>query len=134
MAFAKITHIAGTHEIDDWPEPLAPPVYIASYGRYRDRGTRGPTYGVDLGDSSRLLHPFFFDREFGRLCYGMHHDDDNAAFLKLGSRIEVEAFALIHDLAMQSPEFAEVLAYLQCAKPFASDIVSQGDVVDPPGA
>lgn len=114
---ARDSSIPGFPEISDWPALPKPPLRIASHGVYRDGGPRGGTYYVDLQDAKGALHPFFFDRFLGRLCFGSSYETgDDAAFLKRGSKIETEAFAIIDALASKRAEFSDVLEHLNHAK------------------
>lgn len=104
-------------ELDDWPITPHQPLIINSFGRYRDGGPQGGTYYVDLKDAVGIYIPFFFDRFLGRLCYGSTYETgDDAAFLKPGSKLEREAFALIEALAAGSAEYSEVLEKLTHAR------------------
>ncbi len=108
---SRDTSNPGYPELYDWPEPLTYPVRISGCGWYRDG-----TYYVDLEDGSGRRQCFFFDHFLGRLCYGEFEEDEFAAFLRPGSRLEQEAFALIESLARQSEDYAEVIERLRYAK------------------
>lgn len=103
--------LPGFPEIGDWPVLLSEPVRIRSHGY-----CRSGSYDVDLEDAAGVRHPFFFDRSLGRLCYGTRDDTDDAAFLKRGSRLQREAFALLESLAGQSSEFVELRECLERAR------------------
>jgi hypothetical protein len=104
-------------EVFDWPTKPTHPVRIKSHGRYRDGGPRGGTFYVDLEDAKGNIAPFFFDCFLGRLCFGSGYETaPDAAFLRPGSTIEAEAFAIIDQLAISSPEYADVLECLTHAR------------------
>lgn len=53
----------------------------------------------------------------GRLCYGSTYETGNdAAFIKLGSKLEREAFEYIDLLARSDSEFKDILKKLDHAK------------------
>jgi Zn-dependent M28 family amino/carboxypeptidase len=108
--------IPGYPELLDWPRAPVPPIQIANCGRYRDGGPQGGTYYVDLVDAEGNRFAFFFDRFLGRLCYGSATESGHdAAFLRRGSRIEQEAIALIEELALDAPQFLELLVRIRHA-------------------
>jgi hypothetical protein len=111
------TSIPGYAELSDWLIPPNYPVRITFFGRFRDGGPQGGTYGVELEDAEGNRIPFFFDRFLGRLCYGNTHETgEDAAFIKVGSKFEKEAFALIESLATSSEEYKEIMQKLEQAK------------------
>ena len=111
---ARDESVPGFAELSDWPFTPRPPVRIADYGWYRDGGPQGGTFYVDLEDAEGRRIPFFFERFLGRLCYGSAYETgDDAAFLKKGSRVQSEAFAIIGELAASSPEYAVVAERLE---------------------
>lgn len=111
------TSIAGYAELSNWLIPPSYPVRISFFGGYRDGGPQGGTFCVDLEDAEGNKFTFFFDRFLGRLCYGRSFEKgEDAAFLRVGSKIEKEAFALLESLAAASKEYEEIVKKLERAK------------------
>lgn len=72
---------------------------------------------MDLVDAKGNRLAFFFDRFLGRLCDGSATESGHdAAFLRRGSRIEQEAIAIIEELALDAPQFLELLVKIRHAK------------------
>ncbi len=71
---------------------------------------------LDLVDSNGTVFNFFFDRFLGRLCFGSTEDDEDAAFLKNGSRIQTEAFDIIETLCNGRDEYSEIQSQLKLAR------------------
>ena len=85
--------IPGYPEIYHWPKQPVFPEEIIDILIYRDGGTVGVTIKANDGDRIE----FFFDRELGRLCFGQHHTDDSAAFVKMGSPFEKELYSYLEN-------------------------------------
>ena len=83
--------IPGYPEIYGWPKQPIFPEEIIDILVYRDGGTVGVTIKANGGDRIE----FFFDRELGRLCFGQHHTDHSAAFVKVGSPFEKELYSYL---------------------------------------
>jgi hypothetical protein len=110
-------------ELINWPTPPVQPLSVANHGWYRDSGVQGGTYYVDLVDANGVRFPFFFDRFLGRLCYGASYETgDDAAFLRPGSQIELEAFQAIYTIASDSPQYAELLSKIQHARTWTAQV------------
>lgn len=108
--------IPGFPEISEWPvEPLLP-FRICDFGIYRDPSPHCTLY-LDLVDSNGLVFNFFFDRFLGRLCFGkIADDDDDAAFIKKGSRIQTDVFDIIEKLCDGRDEYDEIQSRLNLAR------------------
>ena len=107
-------------EVSEWPVQPKRPGRIVEFGRYRDGGPRGGTFYVVLAGANGVDAPLFFDRFLGRLCYGASAESgSDAAFLKRGSKIEIEAFELL-ELASRSSKFDEMLECLTHARTWIS--------------
>lgn len=108
--------IPGFRELCDWPSAPVRPFRIRDCGGYRDPAPYS-SYYVDLVDGEGTLFPLFFERFLGRLCYGRDlHTGEDAAFLEKGSRIQIEAFQAIEDLAPTSNECDQLLKRLERAR------------------
>lgn len=108
--------IPGSATLDDWPTPPVPPFQIAFCDILIDACGPRHTYILDLVDAQGKHFPFFFDGFLGRLCYGSHHTDEDAAFIRRGSRLESEAFSAIQAAAPSSEDPKTVLNRLEHAK------------------
>ena len=109
--------IPGFAELSDWPIPPTLPLRIGDHGSYRDPRPYC-TYYLNLIDSQGAKYCFFFDRFLGRLCYGQSDEDDNAAYLKKGSVLQIEAFSIIEKLCRDQPEYAEIQQRLTHARTY----------------
>jgi len=105
----------GSPEISEWPVPPSMPLRIGNFGIYRDAGPHCTMY-VDLVDSDGTVFTFFFDRFLGRLCFGSIDDDQDAAFLKKGSRIQIAVFAIINELCVGRDEYKDIQSRLELAR------------------
>lgn len=114
------TSLASYAELSDWIVIPVFPVIITHFGRYRDGGPQGGTYYIDLEDAKSNKISFFFDKFLGRLCFGSTTETgEDAAFIKVGSRVEKEAFTLLETLAKSSSEYNEIIQKLEQAKTYA---------------
>ncbi len=66
-------------------------------------------------DSRGVEFHFFFDRFLGRLCFGENQTEENAAYLKKGSRIQHELFQLMKALCEGKAEYSEIAESLERA-------------------
>ncbi len=80
--------VPGYTELSSWPKEPGTPEEILGIWLYRDGGTVGVTIKGKKGKDIE----FFFDRVLGRLCYGEHHTEDDAAYIKKGSVFEKEVY------------------------------------------
>lgn len=109
--------IPGFAEIDEWPITPTPPMSIAQFDRYRDGGPMGGTVFVIIADSAQQRYQIFFDSFLGRLCFGAtHHQDDGAAFVKVGSSMESQIIEMLDHCIAADERFAELRASVQRAK------------------
>ncbi len=83
--------VPGYTEVYGWPKEPGFPEEIRGIWLYRDGGTVGVTI---KGKNGKDLE-FFFDRALGRLCYGEHHTESDAAFVKKGSEFEKEVYSYL---------------------------------------
>ena len=107
--------VPGFPEISEWPVSPSMPLRIGNFGIYRDPGPHCTMY-VDLVDSGGAVFTFFFDRFLGRLCFGRIDDDKDAAFLKKGSRIQMDVFAIINELCDGRDEYKDIQSRLEIAR------------------
>lgn len=120
LAFVVQVHfmtnqVPGFTEITEWPVSPSTPLRIGDFGIYRDPDPHCTMY-VDLVDSDGNVFNFFFDRFLGRLCFGKIDDNQDAAFLKKGSRIQTEAFTIIKNLCDGREEYKEIQSRLELAR------------------
>ena len=109
--------IPGFAEIDEWPVTPTPPLSIEQFDCYRDGGPRGGTVFVVIADSAQQKYQIFFDRFLGRLCFGAtHHEDDGAAFVKVGSPLESSIIDFLDHAISADPRFADLRDSVQRAK------------------
>ncbi|WP_157431287.1 hypothetical protein [Actinomadura hibisca] len=102
--------VPGSPEVSAWHVEPQRPLRIAEVDIYRDGGT-----GMMLvRDAAGSRWPFCFDKFLGRLCVGAHTSDDDAAFVRSGSRLETELFDLMEQELQQanprSPVDVELLS------------------------
>ena len=109
------SQIPGFAEVSEWPVQPELPFRVSGFGRHRDPQPHC-TFYLDLIDKTGRVFHFFFDRFLGRLCFGKIDDDDDAAFLKKGSRIQVEVFEIIGNLCNGHSEYAEIQLHLDRAR------------------
>ena len=111
--------IPGFAELSDWPiQSPALPFRIGDFGAYRDPQPFC-TFFVELIDASGQVYAFFFDRALGRLCYGQNEDDENAAYLRKNSTIQIDVFAIIHELCANRLEYDDIASRLAHASNYA---------------
>lgn len=109
--------VPGFPEISEWPLFPSMPLSIGNFGIYRDPGPHCTMY-VDLVDSDGTVFNFFFDCFLGRLCFGSIDDDQESAFLKKGSRIQTEVFAIIKELCDGRDEYKDIQSRLELARTY----------------
>ncbi len=107
--------VPGYPEISEWPVSPSMPMRIGNFGIYRDPGPHCTMY-VDLVDSDGTVFNFFFDRFLGRLCFGSIDDDQDAAFIEKGSRIQTQVFAIINELCDGRDEYKDIQSRLELAR------------------
>jgi hypothetical protein len=85
--------IPGRASVADWEHPPMCPLRVTSFGAWRDGW--GTPYFV-LQDAVGREFAFFFDGHLGRLCAGRGtHVDDDAAFVKKGSRLMADVLDVL---------------------------------------
>lgn len=89
--------IPGSPEVASWHVAPQPPLRIVEVGAYRDGGTGTMT----VKDARGWSWAFCFDKFLGRLCTGPHPDDNQAAFVRVGSQLEADVFAVMADTLQQ---------------------------------
>lgn len=85
--------IPGYTELSKWPKSPGFPETITGIWLYRDGGTVGVTI---TGKNGKDID-FFFDRVLGRLCYGEHDTKSDAAYIKVGSKLEKEVYSYLEE-------------------------------------
>lgn len=83
--------VPGSPEVSTWHVPPQMPLRITHTDIYRDGGTGMMT----VRDSVDRRWTFCFDTFLGRLCTGAHPCDDDAAFVRPGSQLETDLFAVM---------------------------------------
>lgn len=83
--------LPGYTELSSWPKEPGIPEEIRGIWLYRDGGTVGVTIKGKKGKDIE----FFFDRALSRLCYGEHHTESDAAYIKKGSVFEKEVYTYL---------------------------------------
>ena len=113
------TSIPGFARIDEWPTPPTYHVTIAEFIYYRD----GTAFAI-LEDANQRRYSICFDRFLGRLCFGgTHTDDDDVAFVCVGSPLAhsieriFEAFVASNP---DHPEHKEILAQINLIRHWAT--------------
>lgn len=99
--------IPGYTERFDWPTRPVRPLRVKDHGDYRDG-----TYFFDLEDAVGNEFSFLLDRFLSRLCYGDVNYLSEAAFVRVGSKLEREVAEILTAFCGANPDCDRLRVWL----------------------